>query len=313
MYPLTCLRVPPSVPAPQSEDHWARQGQPQETVTLHYFVSYFEPWSTKREACDAVSQMELLLCCCQVHTAYVCGSDSAPPPPRHSLPLVSSVLNGWMDREMGNRVTSWQALNCSRTCWTVVVIAFLTLPFRVAGIHRSNIGSKAGSHTWSVCFFSEIQANDRIMGAAQVAARPRSSASFTVHCPLNIIPSDTVWCVLTALWSWALLEKPPIVQLLKNFPIFRRTRRFINFPYAEADQSSERSTLSLSEIRFNIILLLTSRCFYWTLSFWLSHQALHAFIRLLPICATCPEHIIPPNLFVLIISGEEYKLWSSSL
>jgi hypothetical protein len=28
-------------------------------------------------------------------------------------------------------------------------------------------------------------------------------------------------------WSWALLEKPPVVQLLKNFPAFYGTRRFI--------------------------------------------------------------------------------------
>jgi hypothetical protein len=28
-------------------------------------------------------------------------------------------------------------------------------------------------------------------------------------------------------WSWALLEKPPIVQLLKNFSIFYGTRMFI--------------------------------------------------------------------------------------
>jgi hypothetical protein len=28
-------------------------------------------------------------------------------------------------------------------------------------------------------------------------------------------------------WSWALLEKPPIVQLLKNFPAFYETRKFI--------------------------------------------------------------------------------------
>jgi hypothetical protein len=32
---------------------------------------------------------------------------------------------------------------------------------------------------------------------------------------------------LTHSWSWALLEKPPIVQLPKNFPAFYRTRRFI--------------------------------------------------------------------------------------
>jgi hypothetical protein len=33
--------------------------------------------------------------------------------------------------------------------------------------------------------------------------------------------------VLTYLWSGALLEKLPIVQLLKNFPAFYGTRRFI--------------------------------------------------------------------------------------
>jgi hypothetical protein len=33
--------------------------------------------------------------------------------------------------------------------------------------------------------------------------------------------------VLTHSWSWALLEKLPIVQLLENFPAFYGTRRFI--------------------------------------------------------------------------------------
>jgi hypothetical protein len=32
---------------------------------------------------------------------------------------------------------------------------------------------------------------------------------------------------LTHSWSWALLEKLPIVQLLENFPTFYGTRRFI--------------------------------------------------------------------------------------
>jgi hypothetical protein len=33
--------------------------------------------------------------------------------------------------------------------------------------------------------------------------------------------------LLTHSWSWALLEKPPIMQLLKNFPVFYGTWRFI--------------------------------------------------------------------------------------
>jgi hypothetical protein len=32
---------------------------------------------------------------------------------------------------------------------------------------------------------------------------------------------------LTHSWSWALLEKLPIVQLLENFPAFYKTWRFI--------------------------------------------------------------------------------------
>jgi hypothetical protein len=40
-----------------------------------------------------------------------------------------------------------------------------------------------------------------------------------MQCSINITK-------LTS-WSWVLLEKPPIVQLLKNFPVFYGTWRFI--------------------------------------------------------------------------------------
>jgi hypothetical protein len=33
--------------------------------------------------------------------------------------------------------------------------------------------------------------------------------------------------VIKTPWSQVLLEKPPVAQLLKNFPIFYGTRRFI--------------------------------------------------------------------------------------
>jgi hypothetical protein len=44
-------------------------------------------------------------------------------------------------------------------------------------------------------------------------------------------PTDLAFAdygLLTYLWSWALLEKLPIVQLLKNFPSFYGTLRLTN-------------------------------------------------------------------------------------
>jgi hypothetical protein len=53
--------------------------------------------------------------------------------------------------------------------------------------------------------------------------------SCVYHCiyvsELVYLPNTTH--SLTHSWSWALLEKPPIVQPLKNFPAFYGTRRFI--------------------------------------------------------------------------------------
>jgi hypothetical protein len=63
---------------------------------------------------------------------------------------------------------------------------------------------------------------------------------------------------LTHSWSWALLEKPPIVQPIKNFPAFYGTRRF-NTVLTRAIQRSlswARSIQSIpfipSKIHFNI-------------------------------------------------------------
>jgi hypothetical protein len=60
-------------------------------------------------------------------------------------------------------------------------------------------------------------------------------------------------------WSWALLAKPPVAQLLENFPTFYGSCRFItvftravhwSLPWARSIQSIP---LHLSEIHFNII------------------------------------------------------------
>jgi hypothetical protein len=62
-------------------------------------------------------------------------------------------------------------------------------------------------------------------------------------------PATTLWNIMLYLfisfthsWSWALLEKLPILQLFKNFPAFYGTRRFstmfTNGPCLQTDQSN---------------------------------------------------------------------------
>jgi hypothetical protein len=122
------------------------------------------------------------------------------------------------------------------------------------------------------------------------------------------------------LWSWALLERLPVVQALDRFPAFYGSRRFITaftralqlYPFwvrpiqfTLSHTISSRSILILpTYLLLDLPSVLLPSMFYT--------NNLYTFL-LSPIRATCTAQLILSDLIIIIIIGEGYKSLSSSL
>jgi hypothetical protein len=120
------------------------------------------------------------------------------------------------------------------------------------------------------------------------------------------------------LWSWAPLERPPVVQPLDSFPAFHGTWRFITaytralqfyLSWARPIQSKPPNPSSMR----SILMLSTHLHLHLPSSLFPSGFPTNNLHTLLfsPICAICPIHLILLHLIILIILGKEYKSCSS--
>ena len=145
---------------------------------------------------------------------------------------------------------------------------------------------------------------------------------FTIFSPLFVSSSSRFVLLSHSPFSWCrvLLEKLTGLQLVKKFPAFHGTRRFItvlasvwhlSLSWASPIQSiyphptTWRSILMLST---HLRLGLPSGLFPSGFSSKILYTPLSS-----PIRATCPAHLILLDFITRTILGEEYKSFSSSL
>jgi len=117
-------------------------------------------------------------------------------------------------------------------------------------------------------------------------------------------------------WSWIILEKLTGSQLVKKFPAFYGTQRFIT-AFTSACHLSLFWASSIQSIppyptSWRSILPSTPGSPKWSLSPGLSTKTLYTPL-LSPIRSTCSAHLILLDFITWTILGKEYRSLSSSL
>ena len=132
------------------------------------------------------------------------------------------------------------------------------------------------------------------------------------------MPTVNAITYLITPWCRVLLEKPTGLQLVKKFPSFYGTRRFITalhkrsppVPILGQPNPVHIPTSNVLEIHRNVIhpsmLGLPSGIFPSGFPTKTLDTPLSS-----PICATCPAHLILLNFITRTILGEEYRSFSS--
>jgi len=140
--------------------------------------------------------------------------------------------------------------------------------------------------------------------------RERGRATAQKNAVLNLL---TPWCRV-------LLEKRIDLHLVKKFPAFRGTRRFItaltSVRHLSLSWTSPIQSIYTHPTSWKSILILSTHLRLGLLSgFLLSGFPTKTLYTPLssPIRATCPTHLIVLDFITRTILGEEYKSFSSSL